>query len=173
MSVLVLGIGNICMTDDGLGIVAIQRLKQQHCFPQEVAIIEGGTMGLSLLPYLEGVDRLLIIDSINCGYPPGTIIRLTGEEVPASFGIKLSRSQIGVQDLLAAADLLGHLPDDRVLLGVQPALLEWGMELSTTVAAKLDTLIENLLEELSGWGVAYFGRFPKPYTFSSKSLGRL
>ena len=114
MSVLVLGIGNVSMADDGIGMLVIQRLMQQYCFPQGVAIIEGGTLGLSLLPLLEGVDRLIVVDAIDRGYAPGTVIRLTGEAIPVSFEFKLSRSQIGIRDLLAAAELLGHLPRERV-----------------------------------------------------------
>lgn len=153
MAVLVLGIGNLIMTDDGIGVRVVQRLAASHRFPPGVAVVDGGTLGLDLLPMLEGIDRLLIVDAVETGGPPGTMARLAGEEIPLAFRTKLSPHQMGLQDLLAVADLQGNLPGEMVLWGVQPESVEVGMELTAAVAAREELLKEEVLTELAGWGI--------------------
>ena len=153
MSVLVLGIGNLIMADDGIGVKVVQRLQQDYRFPPEVTILDGGTLGLDLLPFLEGVERLLMVDAVETGWEPGTVVRLEGEELPVALKTKLSPHQVGLQDLLAVAELQGFSPKDMVLWGVQPAVLDMGMDLSSPVAAQMDTLVDRVLAELAGWGI--------------------
>ncbi len=153
LSTLVLGIGNLIMTDDGIGVRVVQRLAEEYSFPPEVEIIDGGTLGLDLLPLLEGLDRLLIIDAMETGSPPGTIRRLSGEEIPIAFESRLSPHQVGLKDLLAVSRLMGNPLPDMVLLGVQPACIELGMELTPPVEAQLDCLIGRALKELEQWGI--------------------
>jgi hydrogenase maturation protease len=148
-----LGIGNLIMSDDGVGVRAVQRLSAEYSFPPEVELIDGGTLGLDLLPLLEGLERLLIIDAMETGDPPGTVARLSGDEIPLAFETRLSVHQMGLKDLLAVSRLLGNRVPDMVLLGVQPATIELGSELSPPVAAALDTLVEMTLRELEGWGI--------------------
>ena len=140
------------MTDDGVGVRVVHRLAAEHRFPPGVAVVDGGTLGLDLLPLLDGVDRLLIVDAVETGGPPGTLMRLEGEEIPMAFRTKLSPHQMGLQDLLAVAELQGSRPREMVLWGVQPASIEVGMELSPTVATRVDGLLERSLAELAGWG---------------------
>ena len=78
------------MSDDGIGVHVVQRLAEEYSFPPGVEIIDGGTLGLDLLPLLEGLERLLIIDAMETGGPPGTIRRLTGEDIPVAFETRLS-----------------------------------------------------------------------------------
>jgi hydrogenase maturation protease len=148
-----LGIGNLIMSDDGVGVRVVQRLSEGYSFPPEVEILDGGTLGLDLLPLLEGLDRLLIVDAMETGGPPGTIVRLTGDEIPLAFETRLSAHQMGLKDLLAVSRLLGNPLPEMVLLGVQPECIELGMELSPPVAAVLDTLVEMVLRELEGWEI--------------------
>lgn len=155
VSVLVLGIGNLFMTDDAVGVKLVQRLQKEYSFPQDVAIVDGGTMGISLLPVLEGTQRLLVVDAIEKGHSPGTLIRLDGHDVPIGFRSKISISQAGVEDLLAASKLIGKAPREVVILGVQPAVLEWGTDLSPIVEDRFDRLLERVLEELTDWGVTW------------------
>ena len=155
MSVLVLGIGNLFMTDDAVGVKLVQRLQKEYNFPPQVAVVDGGTMGISLLPLLEGKERLLVVDVIEKGHSPGTLIRLSGDDVHVGFRFKISSSQIGVEDLLAAAELIGTAPREVVIMGVQPAALECGTDLSPIVEERFDGLLERVLEELSGWGVTW------------------
>lgn len=141
------------MSDDGIGVHVVQRLAEEYSFPPGVEIIDGGTLGLDLLPLLEGLEGLLIIDAMETGGPPGTIRRLTGDDIPIAFETRLSPHQMGLKDLLAVSRLMGTEVPDMVLLGVQPEFIELGMELSPAVAAQLDCLIERTLQELGRWGI--------------------
>lgn len=145
---LVLGLGNTIMADDGVGPRLIDYLAQQGQLPDDVALLDGGTLGLDLLPRLEGVQRLIIVDAVEIGQVPGSLIRLSGEEVAMALDTKLSPHQMGLKDLLAVARLLGHLPDEVVLLGVQPASIEMAAELSPQVAASLPQLAAMVRQEL-------------------------
>lgn len=150
--ILVLGLGNILLSDEGLGVRAIERLGESYRFPPEIRVMDGGTLGLDLLPYLEGVDHLLVIDALEMGEEPGTIARLVGDEVPASLSVKISPHQMGLADLLAAARFQGLYPQEIVLLGMQPGSIDTGLDLSPPVEAQVDHLIDEVLIELKGWG---------------------
>lgn len=152
-SILVLGLGNLVMSDDAAGVRVVQGLAARHRFPPAVTLLDGGTLGLDLLPYLEEVDRLLVIDAVETGSPAGTLVRLSGEEIPLALATKVSPHQMGLRDLLTVADLQGHAPGEMVLWGVQPGSIEMAMELSPEVAEALDPLEERVLQELAGWGV--------------------
>jgi hydrogenase maturation protease len=153
MAILVLGIGNLIMSDDGIGVRVVQRLTERYRFPAEVTVIDGGTLGLDLLPRLEGVTKLLLVDAIETGSAPGTMVRLAGEEIPLALETKLSLHQMGLKDLLAVAMLQGFAPEEMVLWGVQPELIEMGMELSAAVAARQETLEGEVLRQLERWGI--------------------
>ncbi len=141
------------MSDDGIGVKAIHYLTGKYRFPPEVTVLDGGTLGLDLLPYLEGVDRLLIIDAVETGNAPGTLVRLTGEEIQPAMESKLSPHQVGLKDLLVVAMLQGMKPPEMTLLGVQPENIEMGMELSPAVAATFDNLVKQALRELKSWNI--------------------
>lgn len=153
MSVLVLGLGNAVMADDAFGGRVVAELLQRYRFPAEVRLLDGGTLGLDLLPHLEQTERLLIIDALEMGAAPGSVFRLTGEEVPRAFASKLSVHQMGVQDLLAVAELQGHLPRELVVWGVQPGSIEMAMDLTPAVAAVLDEVVARVVAELEGWNL--------------------
>jgi hydrogenase maturation protease len=141
------------MSDDGTGVRVIQQLADNYRFPPEVTLLDGGTLGLDLLPQLEGIDRLLIVDAVETGKVPGSLIRLTGMDVHPVMEMKLSLHQMGLKDLLAVAMLQGITPPEMVLMGIQPENIELGMDLSPAVAAKFDTLVENVLRELENWDI--------------------
>jgi len=145
---LVLGLGNTIMADDGVGPRVIEYILQQGQLPDDVELLDGGTLGLDLLPRLEGVERLIIVDAVETGQPPGTLVRLTGNEVPQALETKLSPHQMGLKDLLAVARLMDQLPNEIVLLGVQPASIEMAAELSPQVAACLQQLAAMVRHEL-------------------------
>ena len=149
---LILGVGNLLMSDEGVGVHVIQRLVAGYQLPEEVQVLDGGTLGMDLLYYLEGVENLLLVDAVQARKEPGTLVRLEGDEVPAFMAIKISPHQLGVPDMLAAAHLMDVYPQRIVLWGVQPERMEIGLELSQTVASKVDTIIENFLEQLQAWG---------------------
>jgi hydrogenase maturation protease len=158
MSTLVLGLGNAIMTDDGFGVEVIKTLSSRYHFQGDVRLIDGGTLGLDLLPHLEGVASLLIVDALDMRAEPGRIFRLEGDEVPRAFASKLSVHQMGLQDLLAVAELQGHVPARLVVWGVQPACIEVGTELTAVVQEAVATIVDRVLEELQGWEISYTRR---------------
>lgn len=145
---LVLGLGNIIMADDGVGPRVIDYVAQQGQLPDDVELLDGGTLGLDLLPRLENVRRLIIVDAVETGQVPGTLVRLTGDEVPQALETKLSPHQMGLKDLLAVARLMDQLPDEIILIGVQPASIEMVAELSPQVTACLPQLAAMVRREL-------------------------
>lgn len=153
MSILVLGIGNALMNDDGFGVRVIEKLQRDYLFPAGVNVLDGGTLGLDLLPRLEEVEKLLIIDAVEMGAETGTVFRLEGEEVPRAFANKLSVHQMGVQDLLAVAELMGYCPPELVFWGVQPGSIEMQLTLSETVASAVDQVVLGVVGELESWGM--------------------
>ena len=155
MSILVLGLGNTIMTDDGFGVKVVTTLSSRYHFQGPVQLLDGGTLGLDLLPYLEEIESLLIIDALDMRDEPGKIFRLEGDEVPRAFASKLSVHQMGLQDLLAVAELQGHIPRNLVVWGVQPECIEMSTELTATVAAAVEPVVDKILEELQGWGIKY------------------
>ena len=152
MSILVMGLGNLLMSDDGLGSRVISELERCFLPCEQVSLLDGGTLGLDLLPRLEGVDKLLIIDALQMGAEPGLVFRLEGDEVPRAFANKLSVHQMGLQDLLAVAELQGNLPSELVVIGAQSAAIEMVMELSPPVEASFSEVISAVLAELESWG---------------------
>ena len=150
---LILGVGNLLMSDEGVGVHVIQRLVADYQLPEEVQVLDGGTLGMDLLYYLEETENLLLIDAVQARADPGTLVRLEGEEVPAFMSIKISPHQLGVPDMLAAAKLKGNCYPQRIVLcGVQPELMEIGLDLSPTVESQVDTIVENILDQLQAWG---------------------
>jgi len=150
--VVVLGVGNVLMADEGVGVHAVERLQSRFRLPEDIEVVDGGTTGMELLPMLHGADQLIIVDAVRVGQPPGSIVRLEGDEVPAFFKTKLSPHQIGVSDMLAALQFGGGAPGRVVMIGVQPVSLELSMELSPPVAARLDEVVGLVCDELTAMG---------------------
>ena len=151
--ILVLGIGNLVMSDDGVGVKVVQRLQREYRFADTVEIMDGGTLGLDLLPKLEGIDRLIIVDAVETGQSPGTCVRLSGDELPIALETKVSPHQMGLKDLLSVAELMGHAPREMVLIGVQPGSIEMDTELTPEVEVEVDRLLDNVLNELKIFGI--------------------
>lgn len=149
-TIAVLGLGNLLRTDDGAGIHAIRRLQEDGRLPADVQIIEGGTLGLNLLPSLQGITHVLALDAVETGAPPGTLSRFSGtglDLLPVAKSVHL----LGFADLLGSLKLLGQAPSEVVLLGVQPYSTEWGVALSQPVEAALDQLVETAFAQVGEW----------------------
>jgi hydrogenase maturation protease len=144
---VVLGLGNTLHSDDGVGPQAVERLRSDARVPEDVALIEGGTLGLELLTYIWDCSYLLVLDAVDVGQPPGTLVRMSSQELQTLPG-RGSVHQLGVADLLVALRVLARQPPTVVLLGVQPATTEWGTELSPAVGAVMGSLIEASVAEL-------------------------
>lgn len=154
--IVVLGLGNILMADDGIGLAALTRLQDEWFIPPEVELVDGGTWGMNLLPIIERTGRLLVIDAIDHGREPGTLLQLNGDEVPRFLSTKLSPHQIDLREVLALAQLRGKLPPELVAVGLQPGRIEMSTDLSPAVQGHLGELVESAARTLAGWGVDCF-----------------
>jgi len=149
----VLGLGNLVHGDDGVGVHAIEYLQRDERFPSDVTLMDGGTQGMALIPHIAGYERVLVIDAIDAGEAPGTLIRLEGEAVKKMPG-KPSVHQLGFADLMISLSLLGDAPQEVVVIGVQPQSTEWSAELTAPVRASLDGLTTLVLKQLKTWSGA-------------------
>ena len=153
--VLILGIGNLLWADEGFGVRTVEALNQAYEMPANVQVMDGGTQGLYLVPYVNEARYLLVFDAIDYGLPAGTLKVLRNDDVPRFMGAKkMSLHQTGFQDVLASARLLGRYPDEVVLIGVQPEQLEdYGGSLRPSVRARIDEAIAIAIAQLAQWGV--------------------
>lgn len=147
MKRVVLGVGNTIMTDEGVGVRCVEWLASR--LPPDVLAVDGGTSTHELLGDLEDADLLIIVDAIATREPPGTIIRLEGDRIPAAFSNKLSPHQHGINDVLANLALLDRSPRRLVLFGIAPSKIELGMELTPVVAAAVPDVGRRVLAELA------------------------
>ena len=150
---IVLGIGNLLNSDEGMGVHAVRRLEAELGKPDiGLQLLDGGTLGLNLLPLIEDASHLLLLDSVNAGQAPGTIVELTKNQIPLYSGVKMSIHQTSFQEVLGLADLRHRLPSHLHLIGVQPADLSVGVELSPIVAGQLPVILRRANEILIEWG---------------------
>jgi hydrogenase maturation protease len=152
LSVLVLGVGNVLMGDDSIGVRVVEELERRFQIPEGVEVLDGGTSGFELLSHIRNREHLIIIDAIKSGMPPGMVVRVDGEDVPARFMTRISPHQLGLSDVLAAATVNGELPKQMVLFGIEPKRVELGLVLSDEVKENFEKLIETVKEELSRLG---------------------
>jgi hydrogenase maturation protease len=151
LSVLVLGIGNLLLSDEGAGVKAVEELQNRYDCSDAVEIVDGGTSGSELLPYFEDRSHILIIDAVKTGNQPGAIVRI--ENPPAFFQKKISPHQIGLADVLGLAAITDNLPQNITLFGIEPKQLSTGLDLSTEVARNLSRLVDMVVEELKSIGI--------------------
>ena len=166
-NILILGIGNVLWADEGFGVRCVETLADRYAFPANVRLLDGGTQGLYLLPFMEEADALIVFDAVDYGLPPGTLKRVENDGVPAFMGAKkMSLHQTGFQDVIATAQLMGYCPAQMLLIGCQPVELEdYGGGLRPAVAAQIDPAIAVALEKLAEWGIQPRpGRTPVSYT---------
>lgn len=154
--ILVLGIGNILWADEGFGVRCVEALNAGWEFPPQVTVMDGGTQGLYLLPYVQEADCLLVFDAVDYGDPAGKLREVVGNEVPRFMGAKkMSLHQTGFQEVLMAAELTNKLPAELVLIGVQPEQLEdFGGSLRDIVKAQMVPALNLALDWLEKWGAA-------------------
>jgi hydrogenase maturation protease len=150
--VLVLGLGNVLLGDDGIGAAAVDRLERDYLIPPEVRLVEGGTLGLSLLGEIAEARHLILVDAVATGAPPGTLVRLDGAEVVHAVRERLSVHQVGVADLLNAAHLIGRYPHSVVLLGLVPAAITLSVVRTRIVEAAIGALVSAITLELHTLG---------------------
>jgi hydrogenase maturation protease len=152
MRAVVLGIGNTILTDEAAGVRAAMALADAYRIPDNVQVIDGGTSGMEMIEDLSDLDLLVVIDVVKTGAAPGTVVKIAGDDIPVFFRRKLSPHQIALPDVLASLELLGTMPREIVVLGVEPVSLELGMEMTPTVAEKIPKLVDMALAELAARG---------------------
>ncbi|MDX1506747.1 MAG: HyaD/HybD family hydrogenase maturation endopeptidase [Woeseiaceae bacterium] len=152
---LVLGIGNVLWADEGFGVRAVELLNARYTLPPQVRVMDGGTQGIFLLPWIRSALRLLIFDAVDFGLPPATLQLVRDHDVPRFMGVKkMSMHQAGFQEVLSTAELTGDLPETIALIGVQPALLDdYGGSLTNGVRAQVEPAVKLALDVLAGWQI--------------------
>jgi hydrogenase maturation protease len=151
--VVILGVGNILLSDEGVGVKTVWELEKKFEFPENVKLVDGGSGGFSLIPFIEEADRLLIIDAILGDNPPGTIYRFTLENIPETVAEKISLHELNLLDILNLVKLRNKLPEEVVIIGIEPKSLEMSLELTPLIKDKQEELIKKVLEELKTWGI--------------------
>lgn len=149
---LVLGLGNLLLGDDGLGAAVVTRLEREYDVPPGVRLADGGTLGLALLGLFAESKHAILVDAVRADASAGSLVRIDGEEVAPAVRERLSPHQVGVADLLDAARLMDSYPASVTLLGLVPEKMDLGLERSNAVEAGLGSLIEAIVSEARGLG---------------------
>lgn len=155
----VIGLGNPLMGDDGFGLVALARLRDEWTI-EGVELVDGGTWGMSLLPLIEDSDRVVLLDAIAAGAKPGDVVVLERERLPIYLTRKLSPHQVDIRDVLAAAEWRGMLPKETVAIGVEPRVVEMSLDLSDEVEQAVDAAVQVVIARLEEWGHRCLPREP-------------
>jgi hydrogenase maturation protease len=159
---VVLGLGNPLMADDGLGLAALERLQAEWELPAGVTPADGGTWGMMLLPLIEAADELLLLDAVRAGRAPGTLTELDRHQLPRYFAHKISPHQIDLREVLAVAELRGHLPERIAVIGVEPERVEMSNALSPGVDQRVADVVQAAVDRLAEWGCTCRRRHPVP-----------
>ena len=153
-SVLVLGLGNILLSDEGVGVRIVEALDASHELPDEVESLDGGTSGMELLDMVAGRDCLIVADAVNAAGPAGRVIRLENDDIRMLFETRFSPHQLGLSDMLAALRLIDEAPRRVIVIGVVPENLKTGLDLSPAAAGGRDVAVAMIVDELTRLGMA-------------------
>ena len=151
--VTILGIGNLLMRDEGVGIHALNTLQETYTFSPDINFIDGGTIGIDLIPYFEECKKMIIIDAVDSQEEPGHIVTLENEEIHYRFNTKLSLHHAGLSDVLSIIKLQEIEAPDMILIGVQPQIVEMGLELSDIIADKMKLILSIITKKLEEWKI--------------------
>lgn len=155
MNILVLGVGNVLYRDEAVGVKTVLKMREEYSFPENVKLLDGGTLGMGLMDSLISSDLTIIIDVVKGGHEPGTLYRLVGDDLRKSMSFSDSLHQTDLVDTLIYCDLIGHRPD-CVVIGVEPEdFTSLDLELSPKIQEAMPRLIQEVLKELDKHGVSY------------------
>ena len=152
----VLGLGNRLETDEALGGLVVERLEAEPAIlaelpaPDAVELVDGGTVGLGLIPYLTDLDGLLVVDVISAGEAPGTLLDLEGSTLMRHDQV-MSVHDLGAGELLGALHVMDAWPRRVRVVGLEPQAIELGLELTPPVAAGVPALLDRIVEHLDAW----------------------
>ncbi|WP_145931644.1 HyaD/HybD family hydrogenase maturation endopeptidase [Yersinia bercovieri] len=153
MGILVLGIGNLLLSDEAVGVRLVEALEQRFAIPAGVEVLDGGTAGLELMETMANREHLIVADAVLTGQPPGSVAVLRDKEIPAMFSRKVSPHQLGLCDVLMALQLTDEFPRQLTLVGVVPESLAPGIGLTSTVTQAMEPALEQILAALRASGV--------------------
>ena len=151
---IVLGLGNTLNRDEGFGVHCLAPLRERLGDGRGIEVLDGGVLGMDLLPLVESCSHLLVLDAVDAGRPPATVVELDGAEIPLFARLKLSWHQLGFQEVLQFAAVRGRLPGHLHLVGAQPADVSTGYGLSPAIAALVPEITDRILAVLERWGLA-------------------
>ncbi|MDY0223011.1 MAG: HyaD/HybD family hydrogenase maturation endopeptidase [Desulfobacterium sp.] len=153
--VLILGVGNILFSDDGLGIRVVEKLLENYQFPDQVTVVDGGVLGINLLGVISHAHHLIVVDTILNKGKPGDLHRLAGTDIPNRILAKNSLHQVDLLEALTLCQFLDHVPQ-TVIVGAEPMDIETlGTELTPTLAVQVENVVLMVLKELEGLGVSW------------------
>lgn len=159
--ILVLGVGNILLHDEGVGVRVVEKLQAEYEFSHNVELMDGGTLGLKLMDPISQVDVLIVADAVKNGGTPGSVYRLPAEMLTKRVAFKNSLHQLNLVETLTLADILGNAPEVAVIIGVEPAdISPWGIVLSDPVRERLGDMCAMVLEEVEKAGGSYAAKVP-------------
>ena len=152
MKTLVLAIGNSLLTDEGVGIHALQALQEKHPEPEGVTYMDGGSLSFTLAGAVEDTDNLIVIDATQLKRKPGSVDCMVNEEMDKFLGsCKRSVHEVGLLDLLDISRLTGNLPERRALVAIQPDVIDWGDKPTESVAAAIPEVVDKVLDLMGQW----------------------
>lgn len=157
--ITVLGLGNLMRTDDAVGMMAVKTIRENGRLPDDIQIVDGGTLGLDLLDKLYGTTHLLALDAVDTGAAPGTLVRFERDEL-ARLPIAKSVHLLGFSDLMDVLRLMDASPTEIVLLGVQPESTGWGTMLTPVVDGARNELVEAAQKQIECWSEEIFALIP-------------
>ena len=146
--IVIIGVGNLLQRDEGIGIHAIRALQDIN-LPHDIKLVDGGTSP-DLIAYTRAGDKMIIIDCAKSGGKPGTIYKFIPEDLAAGKGILTSAHEMGVIENLKLMELTGNKPKETVIIGIEPAEIDWGIELSERLQKKLPELVKVVMREIEG-----------------------
>lgn len=150
--ILILGVGNTLLSDDGVGVHVTEILRKKNGFGDHVSIRDGGTIGLSLLPDIEDADHLIVVDAARIDGPPGTVRTFENEQMDAHLSTSKSTvHEVALSDLLDAAMLSGTAPRTRTLIAIQPEYTRWGLEPTAPVKAAIPAACSAVHDVIERW----------------------
>lgn len=153
MKTLILGIGNLLLSDEGFGVHFVRHLEGRYRFPEDIELFDGGTLGLMATHKYEAAERVYLVDTLAADGEPGECRRYGKDELLlGSLPVKLSPHQAGVQEMMMVSELRGCGPPEVILLGVIPGSFESSIELSPPLQERLHLLAEELVQELRASG---------------------
>ena len=153
--VMIMGVGNILLSDEGFGIRVVEALQQRYDFPDNVSVIDGGVLGINLMGVIAEADQLIVVDVIRNKGNPGDLYRIDEKDVPERIRAKNSLHQIDFLESLTLCQALDKVPE-TVIVGIEPQDIETlSVELTPTTAGRIDDMIQMVLSELDRLGVAY------------------